>query len=311
VAEQTLPSLSAARPARVPFWRDLASRWADILHAFGRNKLGLLGLAVLTIILLLALLAPWLAPHDPLKQNLRQTLQPPAWMAGGTAEHWLGTDDFGRDILSRLLFGARVSIPAAALAAGLALTVGVTIGLLAGYFGGRVDTLLTGLIDIFLAFPLVLVALALAAILGPSLRNLTLVMALTGWMAYSRVIRSAVLSLRHQDYVTAARALGASHARVITVHILPNVIAPTLVLVAYNFSQFIILESALSFLGLGIPPPSPTWGRMLFEGRDYLTLAPWLITFPGLVIMLTVLSNNFVGDGLRDALDPHLRGLLQ
>jgi peptide/nickel transport system permease protein len=197
------------------------------------------------------------------------------------------------------------------MAANFALILGTSVGLVAGYFGGALDIVLTGIVDVFLAFPLILMALTLAAILGPSLRNLVIVMALTGWMSYARVVRSAVLSLKNTEFVTAATVIGANDIRIILRHIFPNVIGQTLILFAYGFSQFIILESALSFLGLGIPPPTPTWGRMLYEGRDYLTVAPWTITFPGLAIMLTVLSNNFIGDGLRDVLDPSLRGIDQ
>jgi peptide/nickel transport system permease protein len=285
--------------------------WRDIFMAVTRNRLALVGMIVLSLIILMAVFAEQLSPHNPTRQNLRLVLRPPAWSEGGDPQFTLGTDHFGRDILSRLIHGARVSIPTAGIAALFALAVGVTIGLIAGYFGGKTDTLLTGLVDIFLAFPLILMALTLAAILGPSMRNLMIVMALTGWMSYARVIRSAVLGIKSKEYIDASIALGASNLRVILRHILPNVIAPVLVLVAYNFSQFIILESALSFLGLGIPPPAPTWGRMLYEGRDYLTIAPWAITFPGIAIMLTVLSANFIGDGLRDALDPHLRNITQ
>lgn len=164
-------------------------------------------------------------------------------------------------------------------------------------------------VDVFLAFPLILLALSLAAILGPSIINLIIVMALTGWMAYARVVRSSVLSIKNQEYISAAQAVGVTHSRIVFRHILPNIVAPVLVLFTFGFAQFIILESALSFLGLGVPPPTPTWGRMLFDGRDVLTVAPWAITFPGLAIMLTVLAVNFVGDGLRDALDPRLRRL--
>ena len=284
-------------------------QWRDIFLAVTDNRLALFGVVILTLIVLMAVFADQISPQDPTHQNLRLTLRPPAWSQGGDPQYFLGTDHFGRDILSRLIHGARVSIPTAGIAAFFALAVGITIGLIAGYFGGQIDTLLTGFVDIFLAFPLILMALSLAAILGPSMRNLMIVMALTGWMSYARVIRSAVLGIKDKEYIFASVALGASHLRVILGHILPNVIAPVLVLVAYNFSQFIILESALSFLGLGIPPPTPTWGRMLFEGRDFLTIAPWIITFPGVAIMLTVLSANFIGDGLRDALDPHLRNL--
>jgi peptide/nickel transport system permease protein len=287
----------------------LPKDFVDIYRAIFKNRLSLIGFIIMVIIIFCAIFADEIAPHDPIKQNLRMTLLPPAWMEGGNSEYLLGTDDFGRDILSRLIYGARVSIPTAGVAAFFALFIGVNIGLIAGYFGGRIDTVLTGFVDIFLAFPLILIALSLAAILGPSMRNLMLVMALTGWMTYTRVIRSAVFTIKDQEFVLATVALGGNSTRVLFRHILPNVIAPTLVLVAFSFSQFIILESALSFLGLGIPPPTPTWGRMLFEGRDYLTVAPWLITFPGIAIMVTVLSANFIGDGLRDALDPKLRGL--
>jgi ABC-type dipeptide/oligopeptide/nickel transport system permease subunit len=288
-------------------WQQTLDQWSDLFHGFIRNRLAMVGAILMLTILILAILAPVIKPHDPLKQNLRNTLVPPAWYEGGSADYLLGTDHFGRDILSRLLYGARASLPASGLAAIFALILGTSVGLVAGYFGGALDTVLTGIVDVFLAFPLILMALTLAAILGPSLRNLVIVMALTGWMSYARVVRSAVLSLKNMEFVTAATVIGARDIRIILRHIFPNVIGQTLILFAYGFSQFIILESALSFLGLGIPPPTPTWGRMLYEGRDYLTVAPWTITFPGLAIMLTVLSNNFIGDGLRDALDPSLR----
>jgi ABC-type dipeptide/oligopeptide/nickel transport system permease subunit len=292
-------------------WQQTLDQWSDLFHGFIRNRLAMVGAILMLTILILAILAPVIKPHDPLKQNLRNTLVPPAWYEGGSFDYLLGTDHFGRDILSRLLYGARASLPASGLAAIFALILGTSVGLVAGYFGGALDTVLTGIVDVFLAFPLILMALTLAAILGPSLRNLVIVMALTGWMSYARVVRSAVLSLKNMEFVTAATVIGARDIRIILRHIFPNVIGQTLILFAYGFSQFIILESALSFLGLGIPPPTPTWGRMLYEGRDYLTVAPWTITFPGLAIMLTVLSNNFIGDGLRDALDPSLRHIGQ
>jgi ABC-type dipeptide/oligopeptide/nickel transport system permease subunit len=304
-------SLKDSETKQPRLWQQTLDQWSDLLHGFIGNRLAVLGAILMLIILILAILAPVIKPHDPLKQNLRNTLVPPAWYAGGSIDYLLGTDHFGRDILSRLLYGARASLPASGLAAIFALLLGTSVGLVAGYFGGALDTLLTGIVDVFLAFPLILMALALAAILGPSLRNLVIVMALTGWMSYARVVRSAVLSLKNTEFVTAAVVIGARDLRIILRHIFPNVIGQTLVLFAYGFSQFIILESALSFLGLGIPPPTPTWGRMLYEGRDYLTVAPWTITFPGIAIMLTVLSNNFIGDGLRDALDPSLRRSVQ
>jgi peptide/nickel transport system permease protein len=272
-----------------------------------RSRLAILGLSLFAIIVLLAISAPVIAPHDPMEQDLGITLMPPAWEAEGNRNYLLGTDNFGRDTLSRLLYGANISLRASGFAALFALILGVTIGILAGYIGGPLEALLMRIVDVFLAFPLILIALALAAILGPSLQNLIIVMGITGWMTYARVVRAAVLTLKNQEFIQAAVASGCSHWRIMSRHILPNIVAPSLVLFTFGFAQFIILESGLSFLGLGVPPPAPTWGRMLYEGRDYLTVAPWEITLPGLCIMLVVLSVNFFGDGLRDALDPRLR----
>lgn len=265
------------------------------------------GSVLLVLIVLLAALAPWIAPHNPLEQDLGNTLAPPAWEKDGSMNYLLGTDHFGRDTLSRLLYGANASLRASGFAALFALLVGVTMGLVAGYAGGLLESLLMRIVDVFLAFPLILIALALAAILGPSLQNLIVVMGTTGWMAYARVIRAAVITIKKQEYIDAAIVSGCAHGRIMFKHILPNIVAPALVLFTFGFAQFIILESGLSFLGLGVPPPAPTWGRMLYEGREYMTVAPWGITLPGLCIMLVVLSVNFIGDGLRDALDPRLR----
>ena len=221
----------------------------------------------------------------------------------------LGTDQYGRDILSRIIYGGRVTLLTAFLAAITAALLGTTLGLLAGYYGGRVDTVVSRIVDVFLGFPLVLLALALVAVLGANLQNLVLAMAITGWMIYSRVIRGNVLSLREQEFVLASRALGASNFRIITRHILPNVFTPILVLVTLEMARLVLIEASLSYLGLGVPPPTPTWGRMLAESRDYMLVADWLVIFPGLAIMLTVLGINFLGDGLRDALDPKLKNL--
>ncbi len=299
----TGPKASRGRLAP-PQWMQ---QWADLVRSFTRSRLAMIGLALLALILVLGIFAPWVAPYDPLDQDLGNTLQPPAWEQGGSLEHLLGTDHFGRDSLSRLVYGANVSLRASGFAALFALVLGVIIGLVAGYLGGWVESLLMRVVDVFLAFPLILIALALAAILGPSLQNLILVMAITGWMAYARVIRAAVITLKTREYIDAAIVSGCTHGRIMLKHILPNIVAPALVLFTFGFAQFIILESGLSFLGLGVPPPTPTWGRMLYEGRDYMTVAPWEITLPGLCIMLIVLSVNFIGDGLRDALDPRLR----
>lgn len=288
-------------------WELLVKQWADLVQSFTRSRLALAGVVIFIWILLLAVFAPRIAPHDPLEQDLGATLLPPVWDQGASPQYLLGSDHFGRDVLSRLLYGANVSLQAAGFAALFALVVGVTIGLTAGYYGGWVEAVLMRIVDVFLAFPLILLALSLAAILGPSLRNLIMVMGITGWMSYARVIRSAVITIKTQEYIDAAIVVGASNRRIMFRHVLPNIVAPSLVLFTFGFAQFIILESGLSFLGLGVPPPTPTWGRMLFEARDYLTVRPWHITFPGIAIMLTVLSVNFIGDGLRDALDPRLR----
>lgn len=265
---------------------------------------------LLLLIIAVAIFAGVISPFSPTKQNLMMNLKPPFWLEGSVPEHILGTDHFGRDVLSRLLHGARISLIAAGMAALFSMLVGTVVGLVAGYWGGRVDNLLMRGVDVFLAFPLILLALSLASILGPSLQNLILVMGLTGWMVYARTIRSAVLTLKDRDFVSAAVVLGSPVRRILVGHILPNVVAPVIVLFTFGFAQFIIMESALSFLGLGVPPPAPTWGRMLNDGRDYLTTAWWLTTFPGLAIMLTALTLNFVGDGLRDAMDPRLRKML-
>ncbi len=296
-----------ARKRSVKF--GFAGRWADLAHAIARSRLAVVGLLLFASILVLAFAAPWIAPHDPLEQQLGETLMPPVWEAGGSAKYLLGSDHLGRDILSRLLYGANVSLRVAGFASLFSLIFGVAVGLTAGYAGGWVEATLMRSVDVFLAFPLILLALALAAILGPSITNLIIVMTLTGWMIYARIVRSSVLSIKNQEYIDAARAVGATHWRILFRHILPNLVAPALVLFTFGFAQFIILESALSFLGLGVPPPEPTWGRMLYDGRDVLTVAPWVITFPGLAIMITVLCVNFIGDGLRDALDPRLRRL--
>lgn len=286
-----------------------AKRWGDLAQSVARSRLAVLGVILFASILILAVSGPFIAPHDPLDQDLGATLMPPFWETGGSAAYLLGSDHLGRDILSRLLYGANVSLRVAGFASLFALVLGVSIGLAAGYAGGWIEAALMRVVDVFLAFPLILLALSLAAILGPSITNLIVVMALTGWMGYARVVRSSVLSIKHQEYIDAAHAVGARHARIVFRHILPNIVAPALVLFTFGFAQFIILESALSFLGLGVPPPAPTWGRMLYDGRDVMTVAPWVITFPGIAIMVTVLSVNFIGDGLRDALDPRLRRL--
>jgi peptide/nickel transport system permease protein len=273
-----------------------------------RSPLASLGVLIVGLVVIAALAAPLLATTDPIDQDLAVALKPPFWMADGSLQHPLGTDHLGRDVFSRLVYGAQISLTISVLAALLGAAVGVAAGLVAGYLGGRVGTVIMRVVDLNLAFPLILLALAVVALLGANLRNLVIVMAITTWMIYARVVRGLTLALREQEFVQAVRALGARDARIIARHVLPNVLAPVMVIWTLEVARVILMESALSFLGLGVPPPTPTWGRMLAEGRDYLTMAGWISIFPGLAIMVTVLGINFLGDGLRDLLDPRLRG---
>lgn len=287
-----------------------SSRIRVSLATLRRSPLAAVGGTIVIVVLVLAALAPVIAPHDPVQQNLAASLRPPSWQDGGEWTYPLGTDQFGRDVFSRLVYGARISLFIASMAALTGAVVGVTAGLVAGYYGRWIDTLIMRIVDLNLAFPLILLALAIVAILGPNLRNLIIVMAITAWMIYARVVRGVTLSLVNQEFVQSARVSGASTARILVRHLLPNLMAPVIVIWTLEIARIILLESALSFLGLGVPPPTPTWGRMLAEGRDYLTVASWISVFPGLAIMITVLGINFLGDGIRDLLDPRLRKAL-
>ncbi|HEV8306651.1 MAG TPA: ABC transporter permease [Methylomirabilota bacterium] len=280
-------------------------RWARLGRRLQRLP-AMLAVVVLVALTLVASGAPVLAPHDPFAQNLDGRLAPPAW-AGGTPTHWLGTDQLGRDILSRLIFGARVSLIVALMAVVIAGVTGVVMGLLAGYYGGLVDEVLMRLADLRMALPFILLVIALIAVFGPSLVLVIAILGLTGWVAYARVLRAEVLSLREREFVVAARALGATDLRLVFRHILPNGIASAIVIASLELAQMIVVESSLSFLGLGVQPPTPSWGNMLGEGRDYVQSKWWLATFPGLAIALTTVSVNLVGDWLRDRLDPHLQ----
>ena len=271
-----------------------------------RNRQASLGGLLILAMLLAAGLAPMLAPYDPLAQQLSRRLEPPLPF-GGTPVYLLGSDANGRDILSRLLFGARVSLSVGFLSMLLAGGVGVTLGLVAGYFGGRLDDLIMRLADVQLAFPVILLAITIVSIVGRNVATIVTVLGLTGWVVYARTVRSSVLSLRERDFVNAARCLGAGNGRILFVHVLPNTVAPILVVATVQIATMIVLESGLSFFGLGIQPPTPTWGGMLAEGRDYLSNAWWVSTVPGLAIMLTVLGINLLGDGLRDVFDPQLK----
>jgi len=265
---------------------------------FARNRLAVAGLVVFILLVLSALLAPQLAPHDPNLQDWKIRLQPPS------AEHPFGTDEFGRDLLSRTLYGGQVSLVAGVVPVLLGATVGTLIGLVAGYMGGRWDQILMRLLDVLLAFPMIFLALAIVGTLGPGLLNAMLAVAVVSVPGYARVVRGQVLTLREREFVAAAQAAGASHTRVLLRHLLPNILSPLLVQATLSVGSAILTTASLSFLGLGTQPPTSDWGEMLASGRQYLPEAWWLAVFPGLFVMLAVLSVNLVGDGLRDYFDP-------
>jgi len=260
-----------------------------------------IGGALVGVLILTAALAPVIAPFDPVRDaDLNNYLRPPG------APFLLGTDTFGRDVFSRMIYGARISLGVGIAVQASALAIGVTLGLLAGFFGGRVDQLIMRLTEVVFAFPGLLFAIAIMAVIGPSLYNVFLALGLVSWTSLSRVVRGQVLSLKEQEYVEAARAVGASNARIIARHILPNTLATVTVLVTLGIGGAILAEAGLSFLGLGAQPPEPSWGSMLSAGRDYLLQAPWLSLYPGLAIFLTVMGFNLLGDGIRDLLDPRM-----
>ncbi len=265
----------------------------------------LTGGLLLVLTVLASALAPMLAPADPLKPTFSRRLAPP-WGLGGTPTHVLGTDNLGRDILARLLHGGRVSLALAAASVVIAAAAGIVVGLAAGWGGERIDAILMRAADVQLAFPVIMLAIAIVAVVGTSPAALVGVLALSGWVLYARTVRANVLTIRRLEYVEAAYTLGASDLRIIARHILPNTLAPILVIGSSQFATMVLLESGLSFLGMGIQAPRPSWGLMLAEGRDYLSNAWWLATVPGLAISLVVLGANLLGDGLRDLLDPRL-----
>jgi peptide/nickel transport system permease protein len=265
------------------------------------------GLSVLLLIGGSAVFAPQLAPWDPAKQMLLKRLRPPMWQERGLREHPLGTDHLGRDILSRILHGGRISLGVGLTAVTLSALIGVTLGLLAGFFGGRADAFIMRIVDVFLAIPYILLAMGVVFALGPSLLNVILVMGATRWVQFARIVRADVLSIREREFVAGARARGNRPLRLLLRHVLPNALTPIIVVATLELAFMIIYESALSFLGLGVQPPTPTWGWMLSDGRNYVATAWWLATFPGLAIMLTVLAVNLLGDWLRDTLDPRLK----
>jgi len=265
---------------------------------FKTNRFAVAGGVVVLSMFLLSLLAPFITPYEPNTLDAYHVLLPPS------SAHWFGTDEVGRDVLTRMLYGARISLKVGFIAVGIATLIGTVVGLVAGYYGGWMDSLLMRFVDIMFCFPTFFLILAVIAILEPSIWYIMLVIGLTGWMGVARLVRAEVLSIRERDYVVAARVIGCSDLRIIFRHILPNAVGPVLVYATLGIAGAILTESSLSFLGIGVPPPTPSWGNILASGKEFLEFAWWLFLFPGLAIMVTVLSYYLVGEGIRDALDP-------
>jgi peptide/nickel transport system permease protein len=294
------PTAPAADPARAA----APGRRPAALRTLLRNRLAVVALAVLAVLLVAAVFAPLLAPDDPNAQDLLMRLKPPAWQHGGSGAHLLGTDQLGRDMLSRVVYGTRVSLLVGAGAALLAGVIGTVVGLAAGYFGGWPDRVLMRLADVQLAFPSILLALAIVGFFGSGLWYVILVLGITGWVSYARVVRSEVMSLRSRDFVTEARAIGVTDVAIMRRHLLPNVMAPLATIGTLHIAAAIVAEASLSYLGLGVPKETVTWGSMLADGQLYLGTSWWVAVFPGIALMLTSLAVNITGDALRDVADP-------
>lgn len=277
-----------------------------VLRKLLAHRGALVGAVITVAVLLCSLLAPWVAPKDPLALDPARRLLPPVWMEGGSWQFPLGTDHVGRDIVSRLVYGSRISTLVGLSAVAISATLGVVLGLLSGFYGGALERVILWLADVQIAFPFYLLVISIIAVVGTGFGTIIVVFGVAGWVIYARIVRGTVLSLKGLEFVEAARALGGSSARVAVRHVLPNVLTPVIILATLRVASVIVWESGLSFLGLSVPPPTPTWGRMLSDGRAYLASAWWTATFPGLAIMVTVLGVNMLGDGLRDALDPRL-----
>lgn len=296
-----MPDVQVTQPAAT--WlspamrRELARQW----YRFKKRPVAVIGLVIVLAFVVLALVAPWIAPYDPFASDFGKILAKPS------PQHLLGTDELGRDILSRILYGSRISLVVGLVAVGIAAAIGVPLGLTAGYYGGALDNLVMRIIDILMAFPSILLAIIIVSILGPSLENAVIAVGVFTVPAFARLARGEVLGIKNQEYIEAARAMGASDAWIIFWHILPNIISPLIVWSTLNVSSAILTAAGLGFLGLGAQPPSPEWGAMLAKGREYLLVAPHLTTYTGLAILMLALGLNLLGDGLRDILDPKLK----
>lgn len=278
----------------------MVSRLAGIVMQFKEHKIAMVGAVLILFLAFIAVFAPYIAPHDPIEINLKERLLAP------NMEYPLGTDNLGRCMLSRIIYGARISLQIGIIVVGITSVIGITLGMIAGYYGGVLDELIMRGVDILLVFPGIILALVIAGILGPGLFNVMLALAIVGWTGYARVVRGVVLSVKEKEYVESARALGVGDWYIITRHILPSCVAPIIVIATLGMAYVILAAAALSFLGLGAQPPTPEWGSMLNNGKNFMRTAPHLTIFPGLAIMITILAFNFIGDGLRDALDPRV-----
>ena len=279
----------------------IRSKMKRFWQQFSKNRLAVAGFLLVLILFVVAILAPYLSPYDPALIDLNQILFPPS------AKHWLGTDHLGRDVMSRMIWGSRISLLVGFVSIGIATLIGMLLGSLAGYYGGWVDNIIMRFVDIMLCFPTFFLILAVIAVLEPSIWNIMVVIGVTGWMGVARLVRAEFLSLMDREFVLAARAEGASDARIIFRHVLPNALAPVLVAATLGVAAAILTESALSFLGIGVQPPTPSWGNMLTAGKDNIEIAWWLSLYPGLAILFTVLGYNLLGEGIRDAVDPRLK----
>lgn len=295
-------AVSALRLPRREALAPPASMWRLAWRRLGRNRSAQVGLLIVGILGAVAIAAPWLAPHDPIRNDLTNTFRPPS-----TAGFLLGSDDLGRDVLSRVIWGSRISMTVGLVVQSFAVIIGTVLGLLAGFYGGRADDLISGATNVMFALPRLLFAMAIVAALGPSLYNVFIALGVVGWPTVCRLVRAETLSLRGKDFVEAARATGATDLRIIVRHILPNALSPIMVVGTLGIARAILAEASLSFLGLGAQPPTPSWGTMMSRGQAYIWSAPWLLLFPGLAIFIAVMGLNLLGDGLRDVLDPRIR----